>query len=772
METFESRLDSLKSLTTEQRLSVLVDTFVLCTVSERNQVALELIAIALGSSVDARPRKSGLFTRFTGSEPRRDSHAAVADRALSELACRWSLLDEKLRHSTVSLAAGRWAEALANVTPEYPDIARRSAIQLAEDCPEPGLAGVCARLLSDPEVSIAAAAGRALVAIAQAAGPSAASSAASIEPEVLHSMLEIGVHRCRGAAVAAMVLLTPLSVRGSGGLPGPLASWFLGEETEPHSALRKALRADRSAVSRERAWEWLKLARFAAASGERLKALRADRSAVSRERAWEWLKLARFAAASGERLKALRDLAEFEAFLRRWHLLASPARRREWRSLRAAGRAVTLPNEQSFARLSPASRRGLIALREAQGDGAEARAATIIAMLHDDEPWLRSAAARTAGPNELIDLCFDADARVACSATLAWSVVGELGHDGRLIARVGARTTPPRRRWLGKLARSPHARVRFIARDEQRSTDWLDPSCAGGRATAWAMLRSDRAGVLAQLRELIGSGDDESRTRAIVVARRLNLTAECEAALVAIVQDRPKTAQSVSLRVETASLDPNPRLLWRGRARATAVMALGELSSVHAMEALRASVSDDEPRVRANAVEALGRGLVTLSASNAPLAALTRDVIVELKRDDEHRARANALRALFAAARMGVAPATGPGGVGGVGGVGGLIELKPSVLGERESLEDVLAMLGDVRVMHRLAGTWLSARLVWGHSPSGAWTRLSDLTARLGELARGDADARVRARAGRCVAGLRSIDQTARTDQAQGERGE
>jgi len=740
METFESRLDSLKSLTTEQRLSVLVDTFVLCTVSERNQVALELIAIALGSSEDARPRKSGLFTRFSGSEPRRDSHAAVADRALSELACRWSLLDEKLRHSTVSLAAGRWAEALANVTPEYPDIARRSAIQLAEDCPEPGLAGVCARLLSDPEVSIAAAAGRALVAIAQAAGPSAASSAASIEPEVLHSMLEIGVHRCRGAAVAAMVLLTPLSVRGSGGLPGPLASWFLGEETEPHSALRKALRADRSAVSRERAWEWLKLARFA--------------------------------AASGERLKALRDLAEFEAFLRRWHLLASPARRREWRSLRAAGRAVTLPNEQSFARLSPASRRGLIALREAQGDGAEARAATIIAMLHDDEPWLRSAAARTAGPNELIDLCFDADARVACSATLAWSVVGELGHDGRLIARVGARTTPPRRRWLGKLARSPHARVRFIARDEQRSTDWLDPSCPGGRATAWAMLRSDRAGVLAQLRELIGSGDDESRTRAIVVARCLNLTAECEAALVAIVQDRPKTAQSVSLRVETASLDPNPRLLWRGRARATAVMALGELSSVHAMEALRASVSDDEPRVRANAVEALGRGLVTLSASNAPLAALTRDVIVELKRDDEHRARANALRALFAAARMGVAPATGPGGVGGVGGVGGLIELKPSVLGERESLEDVLAMLGDVRVMHRLAGTWLSARLVWGHSPSGAWTRLSDLTARLGELARGDADARVRARAGRCVAGLRSIDQTARTDQAQGERGE
>lgn len=709
METLDSRLNALKILNSHQRLAVLVDTFVLCSETERDRIALDLIELAIGQDSPPPPARTGLIARLARTDRRPDREEDVADRALSELAHRWALLSHDLRRATIPLAAGRWPAAVGDVTPSSAELARRSAIKLAEDAREPGLARVCVDLLRDTEVPLAAAAGRALVTLAESAG----SGGEAIESEVLRGILDIGVHRCRGAAVAAMVLLSPAVVRGPSGKRGALAAWLVGEETEAHAALRAALRTDRSAVSRDRAWEWLGLARLA--------------------------------AASGERLRALQGAEEFEPVLLRWHLIASPSRQREWRSLRAAGREAELPTGESATGLSVRARRGLIGLAAAQRDGSRSRIATIGAALGDPEPVIRLATVQAAGPDEQIDLCFDSDSRVARSAFLAWSVVGERGNDGRLIARFGVRTSPPRQRLLGKLSRSAHPWVRGSARDERRSTDWLDPGSPGGRTTAWAMMSADRAGTAAILREHIESKDDARRVGAIALVRRLGLAMECEDLLDGIV----RTPSDSAVRDGTEGDRPS----GPARARASAVMALGDVRTVRAVESLQSCLDDHEPRVRANAVEALGKTLVADAPSDQHLSSVARGAIDGLRSDDEHRTRANALRALIGAGPY--IPSLPDRRVDRT--LGGFVELKPLARNEHGLIEDLLAMLGDTRAMHRLAGTWLSGRLIWKRAPpDGAWTDGLGLTARLGELARGDADSRVRARAGRCLVSLRA----------------
>jgi len=122
-----------------------------------------------------------------------------------------------------------------------------------------------------------------------------------------------------------------------------------------------------------------------------------------------------------------------------------------------------------------------------------------------------------------------------------------------------------------------------------------------------------------------------------------------------------------------------------------------------AIAAVTEVLRHEDPRVRANAVESLARQS-RLKSRAAPA------VIIELKADDHHRVRANAIRAGIASA------AAGP--------------------------DALTPMLTDTRPMHRLAGVWLAGRAPGQRTP--------ELIARLGELARFDADPRVRARAVAC----------------------
>jgi hypothetical protein len=196
-------------------------------------------------------------------------------------------------------------------------------------------------------------------------------------------------------------------------------------------------------------------------------------------------------------------------------------------------------------------------------------------------------------------------------------------------------------------------------------------------------MKHDRDGFLSDLRARIRQGS----LTAMMAARRLGLQREVELELLMVAGSGGE------------------------REVATAVAGLGESGSEAALVAVRACVAHGSGRVRANALEALGRGGRAAGAAAA-----------ELLEDPHHRARANALMCMVRA-----------GEAGAVGRLGG--------------------MLADRRPLHRLAGLWAVERAAL----SRAWTESADwheCTGRLAELARSEPEPPVRARAIACAAAI------------------
>lgn len=380
-------------------------------------------------------------------------------------------------------------------------------------------------------------------------------------------------------------------------------------------------------------------------------------------RAMDWLRYPGYRSASERRLRARGTPLEKSLVFDAAHLLVHPHRRDRWAKVTAGAPAGTdlWPAPSVVARWPEGPRWGLaFALAQGPGPIPGELGASIIT---DPAPRVRLAATRSGDASLRAELSLDPDARVAHAATL------------QLLAGPGAGAGALR--LAGLLTRSP---------------------CAGVRATAHALAPRPAVASIA------GAAADPV---AFDAALRGELRASAARQLAALSLVR-KLGLARGLTSELAPL-------CRGgagadaRVRATAASALCEGDPGH--ELAPTLLASDDPRVRANAVDALGH------RGRGPAPAALRDRILELKADPHHRVRASVLRLIVSGAMAG---ATAP-----------------------PVDEDIVGLLASPESLTRLAGVWLLSRVL---PLRGGWERWGP---KLVQLAEQDRDARVRGRAER-----------------------
>ncbi len=145
------------------------------------------------------------------------------------------------------------------------------------------------------------------------------------------------------------------------------------------------------------------------------------------------------------------------------------------------------------------------------------------------------------------------------------------------------------------------------------------------------------------------------------------------------------------------------------RLAATLVRGLSRVESAAAREAVLRSLESDDQRVVANAIESVHTPIETL---------------LEYKGDAHHRVRSSAIRRMLVSSKRGqVADA---------------------------AVEDLIGMLTDARVGHRLAGVWAAQR-VFERKPNERMVGWRELVSIIDEMTRHEVDDSVRARADQCV---------------------
>jgi len=355
-----------------------------------------------------------------------------------------------------------------------------------------------------------------------------------------------------------------------------------------------------------------------------------------------------------------------------------------------------VPLPRRVPELSSAARAGLGRWCSTVRMGVHERGLVLSPLMIDADARIRHTVVRHA-PRRLVgELCYDADGHVAASAMRHWSLAGEHGVPSR----------PEDERLVQKLARSPHAPVRRMAAEEWARTDPWDARRAEARLAARQRLATNREAFIEELRLRAAQGEAAGRVDAMRLARAIGVAEAIEVEL---------------LRAATGAMDGLDEEPDRWRVAATAVAALADADTTSARQAIEACLRHRADRVRANAIEASmrsarRRGHVTFD-----------DRLHELKLDEHHRVRATALREFLR----------------GDGTRASLVD--PS------AAQGVADMLSDERPMHRVAGLWLAERLLPTGRNASLSKRWAELSVRIAELARGDEDARVRARGGRCA---------------------
>lgn len=625
----------------------------------------------------------------------------------------WGFIPESVKPLALAVGAGRWGEAVAGCRLDVGSSGRRALASLAGDTRDVALAGAVARLADDADPAVRCAMERALVVQALAATRMSLPPSALFEGEangdVRRAIDEglVGDERVLAGAIA--------SAAGTGRRGVMLALICL---MEPRNRLRA-----RRAISAETRDEWSELGMMVGdpshAAHEPLKSvLRWSPAPLVRVRALEWLAINATASVAAERLARAATFAEHELVLRRAHLLERPKRRvragvvplkttQDVKGLRVT-RDGALPRGGIIPLLSADARRGLPRFAAAIKGDAPSRRAALEPLLADSDPSVRHAAARY-GPTTLAaDLCLDPDARVAASAFLRWSCIGAFA------GRPGASASDPARAAFTRLLhRSPHALVREWSGRESGALPDPDAETIAGRLVCQELFAADRETFLEELKGAIRGGEGPACVRAIMRVRRMGLHFHAEREL------------------ERAASSPD------AAAAATAVAALGELKTSGA--ALAASAAHADPRVRANAVDAIAQ----VSRFRGQPAGVLVD-LKPLQQDDHHRVRANALRAMI---------------------VG-----RSSVRPEPACADGLAAMLSDEREMHRLAGVWAAQRLMPAAGRARLGERWNELAARVSELAKLDPDDRVRRRAAACAARLSADFRAEWRDTAAGAR--
>ncbi len=446
----------------------------------------------------------------------------------------------------------------------------------------------------------------------------------------------------RDDAVIAATILKSAS-------PGPaIRGWFSRRDDVGHMALRRVAKTLRPAMAAELATAWL---------GRPALAGLADRFLTSQGSVPVWT-----------------------AALAQWPLLMVPSRWARVGKLRKLGEGMLNPG--NWPDLPESARRGTIAWTATAHLREHDRRVRLCWHLGDPSPRVRHAAVRTLAARPasaeldvaLADFAHDADARVAEAA------ISALGR-ARGVGRRRALNTH-----IVTARRSIHGRVRARARQLHPVFDpfaWPSTRAARWQApvAAQAMLAREPEVIIEELRaRLIDAGAD-GRRGGLWLVQRLGLIDDMLEELIAV-------ALGVSGHVSAPE-------------RAKAMLLLGRVSEQHidrAMATLAHGVSDQDGRIRADAVEAVGQ----LRGVDAALDGFMND--------DVPRVRGNALRHGVIHGRA------------------------PAVLSELSS------MLRDSRMPHRRTGLWVVER-----------ARPMELAGVIAELAQREPEPILRARSVRCA---------------------
>ncbi|MEK6700954.1 MAG: hypothetical protein AABZ53_01725 [Planctomycetota bacterium] len=441
-----------------------------------------------------------------------------------------------------------------------------------------------------------------------------------------------------------------------------------------------------------RLWRWVRA--NGPEVGALLSAIRGTHGPEMRDTAWRLAACSEVSPAATDRLGRARETGEHEVVLRSWHLAANPLRAQ---CVRGAGGVASekrvawtgLPTLAQLVRLSGPARCGAIKLAVLSGASHHLIDEYVGSLLGDIDPKVRYTAAREVPAELLSDLAFDHDQRVAGTAAL------RLAHCNVLAAP-----------W-DSLGRSPHQRVRAIAaaRSRQGVAAWLAPSDSASRVTLRRMLAVDRMGTLDAARSLWSDCDHARRLAIARTIRALGLGGELADILIPAALAGWREAH-------------DPAVLRWASAAAT---ALGDADAERAGATLRGCLEAQDGRLRSNALEALVR------IRRKEPSVLSRATVIELKGDGHHRVRASAIRAMT------------------------LLDDDSTSLTAAIAGEATSRMLEDDRAIHRMAGVWLTERLmgVGGLIRGGSGT--DEAVELLRRCAATDVEPGVRTRAAACL---------------------
>jgi hypothetical protein len=627
--------------------------------------------------------------------------SALADAALFQLARAWSRWTARVRSASLPIGRGRWSK-FAEVLAREPIASMRAGLPLlAVDSMDSGLAPALNLLLGDQDRGVAQAAEGAWVEIAARLSRLSPARLSGV-PRMRDAIVETDAqpnddrpwraalaqalrafpdHRCRGILLATLLLVDSRSLR---------------------QASTDACRDPLGAIV---------LSREEAASGSLRGFVRTSKLPIAAERALEWLTYPPLARAGADRLAAVTTSQELAALARRWSLSRRPAREVMLREVAPA--IFVRPNGSSEADsrrpLAEDARRIVPTMLASLRLGTGERSRLMEPLLLDPSPSVRHAFARLGTHRDVVDLAFDADPRVAGSAARRASLIG-----------TGRTNTDPahelqRRHAWHALARTRDAGVRALAAAELAHVSCWESGLLGARLAVRRALFTDREGTLRGLADRLRAASPADLTSLLGTVRGVGLSGELE-----------ETLAELAARCPGATPD-------QLRALASIVSALGESRSAESLDLLQAFRSHGDARVRANAVQALGRR-ARVDAWNARRLVAS---MIELKGDAQHRVRANALRSIMDVGSGGELPNT----------LATPALARPDDSHAAEALESLISMLTDDRTPHRLAGVWLAGRTLHRPRTPTPEDRSPELSARLTEIARFDSDAAVRHRA-------------------------
>ncbi|MCB9845185.1 MAG: HEAT repeat domain-containing protein [Phycisphaeraceae bacterium] len=677
------RIGLVRSLPPRVRLAALIEALEVAPDSEREALSLELLELAVRPSVP-KPSRAGGWSKLAAARRSR-----LALESLEAVVRGWPNLAIETRGVGVTVGEGRWAAASARALRRADRTAQDGVCLLAEHSRDPAMAAIVLEVLVGGNDAGARRADATLLTFA-AALASSTSGPESFQPEfrlgeeavgalqpwspsarleiarvVVEGARRFGEHRQKGVLLGGLLLLARESQIDEVG-PEARFARILAEEEHPASgATRSVLRWSRAPVVRSLALRLLPREDVGAACVDRL------------------------ARALTER--------DHEVTLCQSHLALHPARRRRLATIRIehvpadeAGGSRRLPpggaapDPATIAALSTDARRGLSRWIRSLSADAIARSLALEPLLVEEDGFARHGAARAAPPSLVLDFSLDADERVARHAAMRWSAAGVRGWLGSSVgAAAEARAT-----MLCKLSRSPHPSVRRIAREDRSRHDPWSVTSAASRLLTRHLFVKDRDAYLMDLRARLRGGNGPAACGAVLIAKRLAILGQVETELIALASST------------------DPELV---RAASIAVRVLGSMTDAKSRGAVVRCLEHADPRVRANAVEAVGRW------RNDPH---SHPRLMEFKLDSHHRIRANAIAALL----------DGPAG--------------PY---DGDAAGSLMVMLNDDSAHARAAAAWVAERI----ARRGAIAAHAGLVHQLEGIASADPDPRVRWRAAR-----------------------